>query len=94
MARKPSKSPGPTTQLAHFGVVRSAQDRGVGRRVLELARGLVPAGRPLWLFTAVGGAADRTAAAAGWTLDHTATDWLLNLPDDAGGDPERAHRTP
>jgi hypothetical protein len=85
---------GPTTQLAHFGVVGPAQGRGLGRRMLDLARGLVPAGRPLWLFTAVGGAADRTAAAAGWALDHTATDWLLDLPDRTGGDPERAHRTP
>jgi hypothetical protein len=58
----------------------------VGRRVLELARGLVPAGRPLWLFTAVGGPADRAAAVAGWDLDHTASDWILQLdpsPDHA-----------
>jgi hypothetical protein len=47
--------------------------------VLELAAGLVPAGRPLWLFTAAGGSADRAAAAAGWALDHTATDWILDL---------------
>ena len=85
---------GPTTQLAHLGVVRSAQGQGLGRRLLDLARGLVPAGRPLWLFTALGGAADRTAAAAGWTLDHAATDWLLDLPIRTGGDPPRAHRTP
>ena len=70
---------GTTTQLCHFAVQASAQGRGLGRRMLELARGLVPSGRPLWLFTQAGGAADRTAAAAGWALDHTATDWLLGL---------------
>jgi GNAT superfamily N-acetyltransferase len=70
---------GTTTQLCHFAVHTSAQGRGLGRRMLALARGLVPAGRPLWLFTAGGGSADRTAAAAGWTLDHTATDWILDL---------------
>jgi hypothetical protein len=70
---------GTTTQLCHFAVHAAAQGQGLGRRMLELARGLVPAGRPLWLFTAAGGAADRTAAAAGWTLDHTATDWILEL---------------
>jgi GNAT superfamily N-acetyltransferase len=70
---------GTTTQLCHFAVRRSAQGRGVGRRMLELARGLVPAGRPLWLFTAAGGSADRAAAGAGWDLDHTATDWILDL---------------
>jgi GNAT superfamily N-acetyltransferase len=70
---------GTTTQLCHFAVRRSAQGRGVGRRVLELAAGLVPSGRPLWLFTAAGGSADRAAAAAGWDLDHTATDWILDL---------------
>ncbi|HYN18073.1 MAG TPA: hypothetical protein VEY96_08320, partial [Actinomycetes bacterium] len=70
---------GTTTQLCHFAVRRSAQGRGAGRRVLELAAGLVPAGRPLWLFTAAGGSADRAAAAAGWDLDHTATDWILDL---------------
>ena len=70
---------GTTTQLCHFAVSRSAQGRGVGRRILELARGLVPAGRPLWLFTAAGGSADRAAAAAGWELDHTASDWILEL---------------
>ena len=48
--------------------------------MLELASGLVPAGRPLWLFTQAGGPGDRTAAAAGWRLDHTATDWMLDLP--------------
>jgi hypothetical protein len=47
--------------------------------MLELARGLVPAGRSLWLFTAAGGSADRAAAGAGWDLDHTASDWILEL---------------
>jgi GNAT superfamily N-acetyltransferase len=70
---------GTTTQLCHFAVSRAAQGRGVGRRILELARGLVPAGRPLWLFTMAGGSADRAAAAAGWDLDHTASDWILDL---------------
>lgn len=70
---------GTTTQLCHFAVHRSAQGRGAGRRMLELAPGLVPAGRPLWLFTAAGGSADRAAAGAGWALDHTATDWILDL---------------
>ena len=70
---------GTTTQLCHLAVRRSAQGRGVGRRMLELARGLVPAGRPLWLFTAAGGSADRAAAGAGWDLDHTAADWILDL---------------
>jgi len=72
---------GPTTQLYHFAVRRSAQGRGVGRRMLDLAGGLVPAGRQLWLFTKAGGSADRAAAAAGWPLDHTATDWILHLDD-------------
>jgi GNAT superfamily N-acetyltransferase len=75
---------GTTTQLCHFAVRRSAQGRGVGRRMLELARGLVPAGRPLWLFTAAGGSADRAAAGAGWDLDHTATDWILDLGPPGG----------
>ena len=70
---------GTTTQLCHFAVSRAAQGRGVGRRVLELAPGLVPAGRPLWLFTMAGGSADRAAAAAGWELDHTASDWILEM---------------
>jgi GNAT superfamily N-acetyltransferase len=70
---------GTTTQLCHFAVREAAQGRGVGRRVLELAAGLVPAGRPLWLFTAAGGSAERAAAAAGWALAHTATDWILDL---------------
>jgi hypothetical protein len=70
---------GTTTQLCHFAVGRAAQGRGAGRRMLELARGLVPAGRPLWLFTAADGPADRAAAGGGWSLDHTATDWILDL---------------
>jgi ribosomal protein S18 acetylase RimI-like enzyme len=70
---------GTTTQLCHLAVDASAQGRGVGRRMLELARGLVPAGRPLWLFTQAGGSADRAAAAAGWEPDHAATDWMLDL---------------
>ena len=70
---------GTTTQLCHFAVSQAAQGRGVGRQVLALARGLVPAGRPLWLFTAAGGSADRAAAGAGWDLDHTAADWILDL---------------
>jgi len=70
---------GTTTQLCHFAVRRDAQGGGVGRRMLELARGLVPSGRPLWLFTKAGGSADRAAAASGWALDHTAADWILDL---------------
>ena len=70
---------GTTTQLCHLALQRAAQGRGTGRRMLELARGLVPAGRPLWLFTEAGGSADRAAAAAGWTLDHSAADWILDL---------------
>jgi GNAT superfamily N-acetyltransferase len=70
---------GTTTQLCHFAVRRAAQGHGVGRRMLELARGLVPAGRPLWLFTKAGGSADRAAAGSGWALDHTAADWILDL---------------
>jgi ribosomal protein S18 acetylase RimI-like enzyme len=70
---------GTTTQLCHLAVDAAAQGQGRGRRMLELARGLVPAGRPLWLFTQAGGSADRAAAAAGWDLDHTASDWILGL---------------
>jgi hypothetical protein len=70
---------GPTTQLIHLGVARAAQGRGTGRRMLALAPGLVPAGRPLWLFTKLGGAGDRAAAAAGWALTHTAENWMLDL---------------
>ena len=72
---------GPTTQLCHLAVRRSAQGRGVARRMLEGAGGLVPAGRPLWLFTKAGGSADRAAAAAGWPLAHTAAAWILPLDD-------------
>jgi GNAT superfamily N-acetyltransferase len=85
---------GTTTQLCHFAVARSAQGRGLGRRMLELARGLVPAGRPLWLFTAAGGSADRAAAAAGWSLDHTATDWIKDLNPDSPGGRQAPPRTP
>ncbi|HET9291603.1 MAG TPA: GNAT family N-acetyltransferase, partial [Actinomycetes bacterium] len=77
-----------------FAVARSAQGRGLGRRMLELALGLVPAGRPLWLFTAAGGSADRAAAAAGWSLDHTATDWILSLNPDSPGGQQAPPRTP
>jgi GNAT superfamily N-acetyltransferase len=76
---------GPTTQLVHLGVAAAAQGAGVGTRMLALAPGTVPAGRPLWLFTQLDGAGDRTAAAAGWALDHTAEDWLLPLHG-TGGD--------
>ena len=77
---------GPTTQLAHLGVAAAAQGRGLGRWMLALAPGLVEAGRPLWLFTAAGEAGDRTAAAAGWSLDHRAADWLLDLAEPTEGD--------
>ena len=70
---------GPTTQLAHLAVEPSQQGRGLGRRVLERAPGLVPAGRPLWLFTQRGGRADRAAEQAGWERSHTAQDWLRPL---------------
>jgi ribosomal protein S18 acetylase RimI-like enzyme len=83
---------GPTTQLCHFAVRRSAQGRGVGRAMLDLAGGLVPAGRPLWLFTKGGGSADRAAGAAGWSLDHTAADWILGL--DPPGGQQAPPRTP
>ncbi len=73
-------SAGPTTQLAHLAVAADAQGRGVGRRMLELAPGLVSQGRPLWLFTEGGGGGDRAAAAAGWELAYAAEDWLLDLP--------------
>jgi hypothetical protein len=73
-------SDGPTTQLAHLAVARQAQGRGVGRRMLELAPGLVSEGRPLWLFTGREGGADRASAAAGWQLAYAAEDWLLDLP--------------
>jgi GNAT superfamily N-acetyltransferase len=76
---------GPTTQLIHFAVAAGAQGRGVGRRMLELARGLVATGRPLWLATDVDGPGVRAAAAAGWTAAHRAGHWLLDLE----GPPER-----
>jgi GNAT superfamily N-acetyltransferase len=74
---------GPTTQLVHLAVAAGAQGRGVGRRMLELAPGLVPEGRPLWLFTELGGGGDATAAAAaGWAPSHTADDWMLDLREE------------
>jgi GNAT superfamily N-acetyltransferase len=75
---------GPTTQLFHLAVAAGAQGRGLGRRVLELARGLVPAGRPVWLSTDAGGRADRAAAAAGWQASHTTASWVLHLDEPAG----------
>jgi hypothetical protein len=75
-------SDGPTTQLAHLAVAAGAQRRGLGRRMLELAPGLVPAGRPLWLFTELGGGGDAAARGAhGWEPSHTADDWMLDLAD-------------
>jgi hypothetical protein len=75
-------SDGPTTQLVHLAVAATAQRGGIGRRMLELAPGLVPEGRPLWLFTELGGAGDATAARAhGWEPSHTADDWMLDLAD-------------
>jgi GNAT superfamily N-acetyltransferase len=73
-------SAGSTTQLAHLGVAAAAQGRGLGRRMLELAPGLVSRGQPLWLFTGRGGGGDRSAGAAAWQLAYTAEDWLLDLP--------------
>lgn len=71
---------GPTTQLVHLAVAAGAQGRGLGRRMVELAPGLVPEGRPLWLFTELGGGGDAAAsAAAGWERSHTADDWMLDL---------------
>lgn len=70
---------GPTTQLCHLAVHPDARGGGLGRRLTELATGLVPAGRPVWLFTALDGPGDRTAAAAGWERNHTADNWLLDL---------------
>lgn len=82
---------GPTTQLIHLAVAAGAQRRGVGRRLLELAPGLVAAGRPLWLSTDAAGGGARAAAAAGWSAAHTIGHWLLELdgnaterPGDAG----------
>jgi hypothetical protein len=87
---------GPTTQLIHWAVAAAAQGQGVGRRMLELARGLVAVGRPLWLATDVTGAGQRAVAAAGWTAAHRAGHWLLDLdgpptdrPGDAGVQPTK-----
>jgi ribosomal protein S18 acetylase RimI-like enzyme len=74
---------GPTTQLIHLAVAGGAQRRGVGRRMLELAPGLVAAGRPLWLSSDADGPAVRAAAAAGWTAAHGDGHWLLGLDDAA-----------
>jgi GNAT superfamily N-acetyltransferase len=75
-------SDGPTTQLAHLAVAAGAQGHGTGRRMLELAPGLIPAGRPLWLFTGRGGGGDAIAtAAAGWEPSHTAENWIRDLAD-------------
>ncbi len=79
---------GPTTQLIHFAVAAPAQGRGLGRRMLDLARGAVSAGRPLWLATDLGGQGNRAAAAAGWALDHTTGNWNLDLDDDHPPHPE------
>ena len=59
---------GTTTQLCHFAVARSAQGRG-GPADAGAGPWPGPAGRPLWLFTAAGGSADRAAAGAAgpWT---------------------------
>ena len=73
---------GPTTQLVHLAVSAGSQRGGIGRRMLELAPGLVPEGRPLWLFTELGGGGDAAAASAhGWEPSHTADDWMLDLAD-------------
>ncbi len=79
---------GPTTQLFHLAVAAGAQGRGLGRRMLELASGLVPAGRPVWLSTDPEGPAGRAAAAAGWELSHTTSSWILHLDEPAGGPDE------
>jgi GNAT superfamily N-acetyltransferase len=73
-------SDGPTTQLVHLAVAAGAQGKGTGRRMLELAPGLVPERRPLWLFTERGGGGDAIAtAAAGWEPSHTAENWMRDL---------------
>src|SRR6266516_4175309 len=81
----PSSGSDLSGQLGALGmrvVERQAYRRVTGTG--EGAPGLVPAGRPLWLFTKLGGAGDRTATAAGWELAHTADDWMLDLdPGDA-----------
>jgi hypothetical protein len=75
-------SDGPTTQLVHLAVATGAQGQGTGRRMLELAPGLVPPRRPLWLFTERGGGGDAIAsAAAGWEPSHTAENWIRDLAD-------------
>jgi hypothetical protein len=75
-------SDGPTTQLAHLAVAAGAQGQGTGRRMLELAPGLVPERRPLWLFTERGGGGDAIAtAAAGWEPSHTAENWIRDFAD-------------
>jgi GNAT superfamily N-acetyltransferase len=78
-------SAGSSTQLAHLGVAAGAQGQGLGRRMLELAPGLVSQGQPLWLFTERGGGGDRSAAAAAWQLAYTAEDLLLGLPAEPPG---------
>jgi GNAT superfamily N-acetyltransferase len=79
---------GPTTQLLHLAVAAPAQGRGLGRRMLGLARGVVSAGRPLWLATEIGDQGDRAAAAAGWELDHTTAICTLDLDDHHPPPPE------
>jgi hypothetical protein len=74
-------SDGPTTQLVHLAVAAGTQGQGTGRRMLQLAPGLVPAGRPLWLFTGRGGGGDAIAAKAGWEPSHTAENWIRDLAD-------------
>ena len=50
-----------------YEVARGAQGRGLGRRVAAAARGLVPAGEPLWAQVAPGNAASlRSTLAAGF----------------------------
>jgi GNAT superfamily N-acetyltransferase len=78
---------GPTTQLIHLAVAAGAQRQGVGRRMLELAPGLVPQGRPLWLSSDRSGPGVRAAAAAGWSAAHTAAHWLAGLHDGATDQP-------
>ena len=70
---------GPTTQLIHLAVAAGSQRRGVGRRMLELARGLLPEGRPLWLSSDRTGPGVRAAAAAGWAAAHLTGHWLAGL---------------
>jgi GNAT superfamily N-acetyltransferase len=73
-------SDGPTTQLVHLAVAAGAQGKGTGRHMLELAPGLVPERRPLWLFTERGGGGDAIATAADrWEPSHTAENWMRDL---------------